>query len=148
MIARWVRKNWVKVLPFFLLALFGLFLGVGSCTHLERKEKSAGLKLQTPETGLYQAAYPDIPDASDPKGPINDYEKLIGKKLAWATIMNDFTEGPNFPRAMVEETMAAGTTPYVRILPRSKRVQGEGPEPVYTLEFFTEGKFDREIRNW
>jgi hypothetical protein len=109
-----------------------------------------GVTLQPPEAGVYEGAFPDTPE--DPgdvwKKNIEDYQTLIRKPIAWATLMNDFTDGPDFPWAAATECIQAGTSPFIRILPRSKREQGDGPDPVFGLDLFPQGKFDTAIRKW
>lgn len=111
---------------------------------------ASAAKLVPPDHGLYQGVFPDLPEVPAPiwRKKISEYESLIGKKVAFATILNDFPDGPVFPKAAVREVIQSGTVPFIRILPRSERVQGEGPEKKFQLELFANGTFDQEIRSW
>lgn len=47
----------------------------------------------------------------------------------------------------MEAAKAAGTLPFIRLMPRSTFDEG-GPDPVYSLQAIANGQFDPQLRQW
>jgi hypothetical protein len=136
------KKNWVGI----ILPVFFLMMSQEGFA----RNRALSAKLQPPSTGLYQGAFTDLPDRPIPVwgSRVNDFQNLQGKKLTWAYVLHDFVDGIAFPTQAVEEVAATGTTPFIRVLPRSIRVQKQGQDPVYKLQNFLNGDFDSYLREW
>ena len=106
------------------------------------------LKLVIPPMGIYHGAFPGFGSTEDVVTcrAIRNFEKMAGKRLAWAYFSNNWTGGIKFPEKQIREIVNCGSVPFIRIMPRSNFEFG--PEKVYTLQAIIEGKFDGQLRQW
>ncbi len=106
------------------------------------------LKLLPPPFGAYHGAFPGFGGTEDVVScnAIRSFEKLAGKRLAWAYFSNNWAEGIKFPEKQIREIINCGSVPFVRLMPRSSFEFG--PERVYTLQAIIDGKFDSQLREW
>lgn len=115
-------------------------------------EQGLAQKLVAPPSGqFYHGAYPDFgATASDVStAAIRRFQDLAQKRLAWAYFSNDWLDGTiRFPRENAERCRAAGTTPFIRMMPWSRMEGGQVPDPVFTHERFLRGEFDSSLREW
>lgn len=107
--------------------------------------------LSLPEGQAYIGAYVDAGPLSDEvdEQKVLNFEKLIGKKLAWIYFSNNWTDGEiKFPAANVDACRRLGRIPYIRLMPWSyvdSRVNGD---PIFTMDAFLNGDFDQDLRQW
>ncbi len=99
--------------------------------------------------GIYHGAFPDFGGTEDQVSAkkITGFEGLVGKSIAWAYLSNNWGNEIRFPSEAIAEVRAAGTLPFVRLMPRSTFEEG-GPDPVYTLQAILDGDFDVELNSW
>jgi len=102
-----------------------------------------------PAEGVYVAAFADFGGGEDEvtSGEIAEFEKLVGKRIAWAYFSNNWYDGIAFPRKEVDVIEAAGSVPFVRLMARSRGAR-EGGDPVYSMQAIIEGKFDEGLAQW
>lgn len=136
------------VLSFFALSV--IFMACGSAEKEVRTVVSQKL-IVAENGGIYFGAYADFGhsehDVSEKK--IEDFEKLATKKLAWAYISNNWGEGIVYPKDDIHTIHNSGTTPFIRMLPRSDYSQEGGSEDsTFTMQKIIDGTFDKELRSW
>jgi hypothetical protein len=111
---------------------------------------SAKTKLQPP-TGdkIYFSAFPDFGGSEDnvSAGKIKEFEKIAGKRLAWACFSQNWFNGIVYPKHDIHAIHDAGVMPYVRLMPRTDEIQNH-PEQTFTLQRIIDGKFDKELKKW
>jgi hypothetical protein len=78
---------------------------------------------------------------------VRRFERLTGKRIAWAYFSNNWTKGIRFPHTAAARIQAAGTVPFIRLMARSGFEEG-GPDRHYTLQRIIAGVFDAEIAEW
>ncbi len=139
---------------FFLLWIFFLLWGCQKSSEPDRADlitEHYG-KLLTPEgKKIYFGAYADFGPAEDDvtAKKIQSFEKLAGKKIAWAYFSNQWDEGIKYPKKKVHEVYNAGKTPFIRLVPRVDNGTNEtSQDPVYKMQSFIDGDFDDDIRQW
>ncbi len=98
---------------------------------------------------IYFGAFPDFGGREDNVSleNIEDFERLVGKEIAWAYFSNNWDKGINYPEKEINEIYSMGIIPFVRLMPRSK-IEEDYKEEVYSLENIYNGKFDKEIEEW
>lgn len=150
-------KSWSvpgQLFVFLLIALVQL-----GCTQLASETvaapivlsvNEAGTKVVPPERGMYHGLFPDFNETmvTGWGEKILSDEQLIQKKIGFVTYQNDFVDGFEFPKIAIEEISAQKKIPLIRMMPRSRRVQFQGADPIYTMEKFLAGEFDDSIRRW
>jgi hypothetical protein len=106
--------------------------------------------LLPPTAGMYHGAFPDYPEYPAPVygERLANFEQLVNKPIAWAEVPNDWVDGIQFPIDAATAINAQGVVPYIRVLPRSQRVQNAGADPYITLNQLAEGAYDQSIINW
>lgn len=116
--------------------------------------------LLPPRAGAYFGAFPDFIDAKVKfledyvkASKINRFQRLVGRKLAWAYFADHWFRGLRFPRAKVLEVWRNGQIPYIAFQPHSGDFYGPGPpqqnpEKTYTLTRILAGDFDAKLRAW
>jgi glycosyl hydrolase family 26 len=78
---------------------------------------------------------------------IRSFERLAGKRIAWAYFSQNFFAGLSFPRAAVMSIWRSSAVPVIRLMPWSAQVENS-PEPTYTLERIAQGDYDTSLRHW
>lgn len=109
-----------------------------------------GLKLVPPPAGrMYHAAYPDFRDTEDfvTTDRIRRFERLAGRRIAWAYFSNNWGKRIRFPSGAVRRIHAAGSVPFIRLMARNGW-RATGPDPKYTLQRIIDGDFDTLLTRW
>jgi hypothetical protein len=78
---------------------------------------------------------------------IRSFERLAGKRIAWAYFSQNFFAGLSFPRAPVMTIWRSSAVPVIRLMPWSAQVENS-PEPTFTLERIALGDYDTPLRRW
>ncbi len=128
----------------------------------EKQEKSASnnkdkqslklieKKLLSPEDGkIYWGAFPDFggPEDKVSKKRIEQFNKLVGKNIAWAYFSNNWgRDGIKFPLQKVEIIYSSGAVPFVRMMPR--KYFDTAYDKTFSLQKIIEGKFDKELHKY
>ncbi len=145
-----------------LLFISLIFTACGSTAKDESKAKDEVKCLVSPEhktqklvppenDGIYFGAYADFGDSEHDvsKKKIEDFEKIATKKIAWAYISNNWGEGIIYPKDDVHTICQSGSTPFIRLLPRSDNSQlGGAADSTFTMQKIIDGAFDKELRQW
>jgi hypothetical protein len=108
------------------------------------------MKLVPPPAGrIYHSAYPDFRDTEDfvTAGRVKKFERLAGRKIAWAYFSNNWGREIRFPTRAVRRIHAAGSVPFIRLMAR-KGWRASGPDPRYRLQRIIDGDFDSELIRW
>jgi hypothetical protein len=108
------------------------------------------MKLAPPPAGrIYHSAYPDFRDTEDfvTAGRVRKFERLAGRRVAWAYFSNNWGRKILFPRKAVRRIHAAGSVPFIRLMAR-KGWRASGPDPRYRLQRIIDGDFDSELIGW
>jgi hypothetical protein len=110
----------------------------------------ARMKLVPPPGGrIYHSAYPDFRDTEDfvTVNRVRRFERLAGKRIAWAYFSNNWGREIRFPVKAVRRIHAAGSVPFIRLMAR-KGWRESGPDPRYRLQRIIDGDFDSELIRW
>ena len=107
------------------------------------------VKISAPINGVYHGANPGFGGTEDEVTTerIVNYEKVSGKKIAWAYFSNNWINDIDFPEESVRMIDSLDTVPYIRMMPRPTFDQGE-TDPVYTLQGIIDGDFDDSLIEW
>lgn len=109
-------------------------------------------KVSLPEDGGLFGAYIDAgPLAADVNlAHVQDFERHIGKKLAWIYFSNNWIDGEiRFPEENVIKCREIGRVPYIRLMPWSvMQDNAQGEDPLFTMEAFIRGDFDQDLKLW
>lgn len=107
-------------------------------------------RLVVPARGVYVAAFPDLGGGEDQVSieKIEDYEKLVGKQVAWVYFSNNWYDGIEFPAEDVAKIHAAGSVPFIRLMARSRGARRGRVDPAYSMQAIIDGKFDEALRQW
>ncbi len=81
------------------------------------------------------------------KEKIEEFEKLVGKKIAWAYFSNNWFGDISFPTETVALLREMDITPYIRLMPR-QNFSNNPYDHEYTLEKISNGEFDTELYDW
>ncbi len=109
-------------------------------------------KLVVPENdGIYFGAFANFGhsehDVTQEK--ITDFENLAKKKLAWVYISNNWGEGITYPKDDIRTICKSGSTPFIRMMPRSDNRQTDQSEDTnFTMQRIIDGVFDKELKQW
>ena len=106
--------------------------------------------LQPPKNQqIYFGAFPDFGGTEDQVSTqrITDFEKIVGKKIAWAAFSDNWYNGISYPKARIHAIHNSDTTPYIRLMPRSNDLQGQ-PEQHFSLQNIINGDFDTSLKAW
>ncbi len=108
-----------------------------------------GAKLQAPAAGMYLAANADFGGQEDQVTVqrIAAFTQASGRGIAWAYFSDNWMNGIAFPAAQVAAARAAGTTPFIRMMPRATFDQDRA-DPVYTLQKIIDGQYDAQLTQW
>jgi hypothetical protein len=138
-------KKRVFIVASFLILI--IFLGCNSSTQ---KTENYETKLQPPaDNKIYFGAFPDFGGSEDnvTSKRLNDFEKLIEKKIAWAYFSQNWFNGIIYPKEAIATIHQQGAIPFVRLMPRSNEEQFV-KEEKFTLDNIIKGDFDKELRAW
>jgi beta-mannanase len=134
------------------LALIVTSCGTSRTKGLKLPSEDIVQKLAIPDNGgIYFGAFADFGhsehDISVQK--IRDFEKLAKKRIAWTYISNNWGEGIVYPKDDVHTIYKSGSTPFIRMMPRTNKKQvDENIETNFTLQRIIDGIFDDELRKW
>jgi hypothetical protein len=114
-------------------------------TYLSEKDEE--LVLSVPQNdGIYFGAFPDFggPEDNVTAQKIGEFNKLAGKKIAWAYFSNNWgIDGIKFPREKVEIIESTGSVPFVRMMPRKNF--DTTYDKAFSLQKIIDGKFDEDL---
>ena len=104
-------------------------------------------KLQEDRDHIYHGAFPKFGSTEDEVSDesVKGFEKLSGKKIAWAYFSSNWYNRISFPASSIQAIKSCGKTPFIRLMPRSKFTEG-GPDPLYTLQDIIDGKWDTDLK--
>lgn len=110
----------------------------------------AGYYLAPPASGMYLGAYVDYfgGNAQSLTNNLNSFKATTGKGLAWSIVINEWGNNLQFPWYESYAAYNNGSTPLVRVLPRSVNYETSNPDPILRLEYINRGDFDGQIRRW
>jgi hypothetical protein len=137
---------------FFGIVLFGLLLLL-SCGSSQ-----SGGKTNTPRSGtlsapqnntIYFGAFADFGGSEDQvtHQKIANFEKLVGKKIAWAYFSQNWYSGIKYPKNSIHTIYESGSIPFVRLMPRSGDKQYT-KEKQFSLENIINGMYDDDLIKW
>jgi hypothetical protein len=126
---------------FLILLLF--------CNSADIFGQQSGKKIAPPENGIYIGAFPDMGSTEDSVTfeRLKAFENLTGSKPVWVYFSNNWFGKISFPKKEVQIIKNFGSIPYIRMMPRSTYLENK-KDPVYTLQRFIDGKFDKELKRW
>jgi len=106
----------------------------------------------TPPAGgsMYLGAYVDYlsGDAQSLTNNVATFEGTTGKSLAWNIILNEWGSNLQFPWYESYAAYNAGSTPLIRVLPRSVDYETDAVDPILRLDYMNRGDFDAQIKQW
>lgn len=107
------------------------------------------VKIIAPKDGVYHGANPGFGGTEDQVTTeiISNYDKVSGKKIAWAYFSNNWDDDIKFPEEAVRTIDNLDIVPFIRMMPRSDFNQGDS-DPVYTLQAIIDGNFDDSLIEW
>jgi len=119
-----------------------------SCGDSSDVKKSTKLLAPLNDT-IYFAAFPDFGGSEDhvSSQKVADFTNLIKKNIAWACFSDNWYNTISYPKENIHEIYKNGTTPYVRIMPRSDEIQGH-PEETFSMQNIIDGQFDTALKAW
>jgi hypothetical protein len=117
--------------------------------ELEQTETVSTKLLPPAGSSIYYGAFPDFGGPEDIVSiqRIEEYTGITKQKIAWAYFSNNWIDGIVYPASDIDAIRAAGTVPFVRIMPRSFIEQYQ-EEPIYSMQNIIDGKFDVQLRLW
>lgn len=113
--------------------------------------QAAPLKVVPSQWGIYHGAFPDLTFPSSTffeSAKVTHLDRILVKPLAWVQFQDDFVEGIHFPWTAIEGIERLGKIPYIRMMPRSRRAQDFGADPLYNMRNILRGDFDRDFREY
>lgn len=105
-------------------------------------------KLVPVEGKKYHGAFPDFEGTEDivSQTRIHIFEDMVGKEIAWAYFSNNWGNELKFPTSDINEILATGKIPFIRMLSRSD--VETLPDPKYDLIDIIEGEYDDLLIAW
>jgi hypothetical protein len=106
------------------------------------------MKVLPPRHGIYHAAYPSFCPTEDcvTAARVRSFERLAGKRLAWAYFSDNWFHGIRFPAAHVRAIWSVHRTiPFIRMMPRADWREGCA-DRTYSLAKILAGRFDTQLR--
>lgn len=105
-------------------------------------------KVLPPNDGVYFGIFScGATEDSVTMNRLDETKKLTGITPAWIYFSNNWFNGIKFPTHEVKLINKFGSTPFIRLMPRSDFTEKK-PDPVYTLQNITDGVFDKELTKW
>jgi len=152
---------------FAAIVALALVAASGSSEHAGvRRSANVGAaacgKLLPPASGMYFGAQanffyyaPGVTDEEDyvQTETINDFQRLVGRKIVWAYFTQHWFKGLGFPLAKVLAVWHNGQIPFIRLQPHSANLYGppplqQFPEQTFSLQHIIDGQFDPQLRAW
>jgi len=96
--------------------------------------------------GVFPGGYTGNEDDIAPS-QVRDYERLVGKRVAWVMFSHNWFQGRAFPAQTAGWIRGQGATPYIRLMLRSD-TELTHREPLYTLQAIIDGAFDADLAAW
>jgi hypothetical protein len=106
------------------------------------------LKVLPPPRGIYHAAYPSFCPTEDcvTAERVRSYERLAGKRIAWAYFSDNWFHGIHFPAAKVRTIWSVHhTVPFIRMMARANWSEGCA-DKTYSLAKIVAGRFDTQLQ--
>lgn len=102
-----------------------------------------------PDGRSYLGAFPFLGNTEDQvsRMRIASFEQTAGHELAWTYFSDNWGDGIRFPAAAVRTIRASGSTPFIRMMPRSDFDEGQRDERWSTGSIAT-GRHDVALRAW
>jgi len=128
----------------------------GAATGSSAPPPSTGEVLLPPAAGrVYHAANPGFGGGeSGVTGErIQAFEKLAGRRIAWAYFSNNWFRGVNFPARDIDAIYRSGHLPFVRLMARSS-FRDYAPDRRYSMQSIIDGDWDgprpgsQGLRSW
>jgi hypothetical protein len=109
---------------------------------------AAAKRLGVPGAGaLYHGVIP-LGDAHEVSAAaLDDYERAVGRGVAWVYFDDEWHDSRAFPSATVAWIRARGAVPFVRLMLRSQKIPLV-TDPVFTLDRIIAGDFDADLAAW
>ena len=107
-------------------------------------------KVLPPAHGMYHAAYPGFCAEEDCVTParVLSFEKLVGRRIAWAYFSDNWFHGIHFPERKVRAIWSVHRTiPFVRLMARATWDEG-CRDKTYSLDKIVAGDFDDDLRQY
>ncbi len=103
--------------------------------------------LPPPDDRVYLAANPGFGPTEDrvSAARVRAFERLSGRRIAWAYFSNNWFDGIDFPAAKIDSIYRAGRIPFVRLMARSSWRE-RAPDRRYTLQSIIDGRWDGRSR--
>lgn len=115
------------------------------------KGVSGGGILVPPEGSYYHGVFPGGSDGWEaditPK-QVDEYERAVGRPVAWVYFSHNWFDGPEFPADTAGWIRDRGSVPFIRLMMRSKVDEVDGPDPQFPLRAIADGKFDGQLKSW
>jgi len=140
----------MKRIVFVSVVLLSISILLSCGSSSTRTPSIKNQKLLAPQnTNIYFGAFPDFGGTEElvSKEKIVAFERLVGKKIAWACFSDSWYNGIVYPQEKIDAIRSAGAVPYVRMMPRSDEVQDHA-ETYFTLTNIIKGKFDANLTKW
>jgi hypothetical protein len=102
-----------------------------------------------PHGRIYHAAFPDFggPEDRVRVSRIHSFERLAGRRVAWAYFSNNWFRGRiRFPAKNVRTIANAGRVPFIRMMARSGF--GTGRDPNFRMQSIIDGDWDPQLTHW
>jgi hypothetical protein len=115
---------------------------------LHASAPSKQLKVLPPPHGIYHAAFPDFCPEEDcvSTARVRSFERLAGKRIAWAYFSDNWFHGIHFPAADVRAIWSVHhVVPFIRMMPRANWSEGCS-DKTYSLDKIVAGQFDDQLR--
>ncbi|NOR63692.1 MAG: beta-mannanase [Rhodobacteraceae bacterium] len=96
--------------------------------------------------GVFPGGYSGDEDDITPD-QVRDYERLVGKRVAWVMFSHNWFQGRAFPAETAGWIRGQGATPYIRVMLRSD-TELSHRAPLYTLQAIVDGDFDSDLAAW
>lgn len=139
-----IRTLLAVVVVGFLPALLGTATADAECAANGQR-----CVLVPPEGNrIYHAAFPEFggPENRVTAKRIRSFERLAGRKIAWAYFSNNWFDGRiAFPTTNVRRVLRAGRLPFIRMMARSG---WSVPDPNYSMSSIIAGAWDTQIFRW
>lgn len=106
--------------------------------------------LVPPKEGMYLGAYASYDDGSAQSlgESLSSFETISGRTVVWAIVFNEWPGLLHFPKDEATTLHRQGTTPFIRVLPRSVPWQTNELDPVIRMDRINAGDYDDQIRQW
>jgi len=107
-------------------------------------------KLLPPDDeGIYFGSFPDFggPEDRVSAGRVRAFNRLAGKKIAFATFSQNWFRSMKYPRKAIHAIHRTGAVPLIRMMPRSGFREGR-KEQHFSLQKIIDGRFDPALRAW